>query len=98
MALSNMSSYPGQNITLGGLYKRIERAIDRSFNLKIARYAAKNGYVAGTIYYETNKHEGELRQEMMAEIGREYSETGQLQAALNLFKLNERSIARSIRL
>ena len=90
VALSNMSTYPRQTITLGGLYRHVEKAIDRHFNERLAQFTAKNGYVAGVIYYETHQQEGQVHAELLAAAAHSYLQQGNMPAALHLLKLNNR--------
>ncbi len=86
-ALSNMSYYPRQRVAMSGLYRQIERIMDDAFHEHVARYAAQNGYVAGAIYYKTNRVRGEVREDKLMELAQSYLAAEDYHEALNLYKL-----------
>ncbi|MFQ5652132.1 MAG: serine hydrolase domain-containing protein [bacterium] len=86
VALSNMSYYPRQRVAIGSLYKRIETIVDDAFNDKIARYAARNGYVAGAIFYETNRELGEISEQKLSSLAQDYLDNHKYREAFNLYK------------
>lgn len=88
VALSNTSSYPRQTLGLGSLYRRVEKAIDQEFNRRMAEYTAKNGFVAGAIFYKTNRHQGELIEKLIEDYAQSYLKKKKYREAINLFKLN----------
>ena len=90
VALTNMSTYPRQTITLGGLHRHVETAIDRYFNERLVQFTAKNGYIAGVIYFETHQKEGQAHADWIGDAARQYFQKGNTLAALHLLKLNNR--------
>lgn len=88
VALSNMSSYPRQTLSLGGLYRKVEQVIDFDFNKKIADFTAENGYLEGAVFYETMKREGELLERYMEAFAQDYLDENNVEAAVNILKLN----------
>lgn len=87
-AVSNMSSYPRQTISLGGLYRKVEKVMDFDFNKKVADFTAKNGYLEGAVFYETMKREGELIESYLEDFAQMYLSQNKIDAALNILKLN----------
>jgi len=88
VALSNMSSYPRQTLTLGGVYRGVESIVDFDFNKRLADFTAENGYLEGAVYYETVRHDGELVERYLEEFARGYLEENKVAEALNILKLN----------
>ncbi len=87
-ALSNMSTYPRQTISLGGLYRHVEHVVDRLFNDRLVRFTEKNGLVAGAVYYETHRREGQADETLIDAAAQENMDAGNALAALHLLKLN----------
>ncbi len=95
VVISNMSSYPRQTLSLGGIYKTVERVIDEAFTLEAIEYTVKNGYIKGAVFYETNKYKGRLLETMIDKHANKYLKENKNNRAINLFKLNNYAYPKS---
>ena len=86
--VSNMSTFPSQSLNLFSLHETVERVLDEDFNMRIARYVAQFGYQSGIVYYQANRNQGQLLEEVICEYGRELLHGGRRSEAMNLYRFN----------
>ncbi len=88
VAISNMSSYPRQNIGLGSLHRIVEQFLDKDFNQELAKFTAQNGFAAGVKLYEDIRLRGEASESMLNAIASEHLERNEREEAIGILQLN----------
>jgi len=87
VAISNMSSYPGQTLGLGHLYTAIESRLDRHFNNNLAEYTANYGLEAGLQYYSRVKKTGQVREKSLSVWAVTYMKKNKNEEAISVLLL-----------
>ncbi len=95
VALANLTMFPRNALTLGGIYKDIEEAIDEEFNRDIAEYTALHGSLEGVLYYENRKYQGEIIEARIDQHAKELLKKQRYEEAINLFEFNNYLFATS---
>jgi CubicO group peptidase (beta-lactamase class C family) len=95
VALANLSMFPRNSLTLGGIYKDIEETIAEEFNRDLAEYAALHGSLEGVLYYENRKYQGEIIEARIDQYAKELLKKQRYEEAINLFEFNNYLFATS---
>lgn len=95
VAVSNLSMFPRNSITLGGLYREVERVVEEEYNRDIAEYTARNGSLEGVLYYETRQYQSELVESQIDKTAQELLRKKRYEQAINLFEFNNYMFATS---
>lgn len=94
-AVSNLSMFPRNSLSLGGIYHEIERVVDEEFNRDMAEYTARYGSLEGVLYYENRRYQGEIKESHIDKFANELLKKKRYEEAINLFEFNNYMFATS---